>query len=179
MSETTSAPSTQGQESAVALALSIPRTPSPRSARVIIPLSLPFPNNLQPLDFTPGPQELHLDIPTTVYSALFTNGLMLNISCANAHGLLSVSPPAPHLPPDLQPTAVQLSTPHARWIDRFPFPRMRDNFIALAGVIDQELFLGDLFCLESFVIKAGGKAWVGVDWKVGEGFGARWGFLFC
>lgn len=66
---------------------------------------------------------------------------------------------------------------------------MRDNFILLTvgegegvgavGVLDQEALLEDLFCMESFVIREGGKAWEGADWMIGRGFEERWGWLFC
>ncbi|KFY21908.1 hypothetical protein V493_06999 [Pseudogymnoascus sp. VKM F-4281 (FW-2241)] len=165
---------------ALELAFSIPHSPSTLSARVVIP-----PTPAPVLDLAP---DLHLDIPLTVYAALFTNGLILSLPCAHASPLPSTSPPCPDAPPDLQPTALQLSTPHPRWIDRFPFPRMRDNFILLTvgeegrvgmGVLDQEALVGDLFCMESFVIRVGGKAWEGADWKVVRGFEERWGWLFC
>lgn len=67
---------------------------------------------------------------------------------------------------------------------------MRDNFILLtlgdgrgAGaaamrVLDQDAFLGDLFCMESFIIKEGGQAWEGADWIMLRGFEERWGWLF-
>ncbi|KFZ16265.1 hypothetical protein V502_05196 [Pseudogymnoascus sp. VKM F-4520 (FW-2644)] len=165
----------------LALAFSIPPSPSTLSAGVVIPQT-PAPV----LD--PAP-DLHPDIPPTVYAALFTNGIILSIPCAYASPFPSTSPPCPDAPPDLQPTALQLSTPHARWIDRFPFPRMRDNFILLTvgegegvgavGVLDQEALLEDLFCMESFVIREGGKAWEGADWTIGRGFEERWGWLFC
>ncbi|OBT84341.1 hypothetical protein VE02_07261 [Pseudogymnoascus sp. 03VT05] len=153
------------------------------STRVVVP-SIPD----SPLD---PALDLHQDIPPTVYAALFTNGLILSLPCAYASPLPSRSPPCPEAPPDLQPTALQLSTPHARWIDRFPFPRMRDNFILMTvgeeegvgaaglGVLDQEAFIGDLFCLESFVIREGGQAWDSADWTIGKRFQERWGWLFC
>ncbi|OBT68769.1 hypothetical protein VE03_02075 [Pseudogymnoascus sp. 23342-1-I1] len=165
---------------ALALDFSTPRFPSMLSAPVVIPPA-PAPRLDPALD-------RHLDIPPTVFAALFTNGVILSLPCAYASPLPSTSPPCPDAPPDLQPTAMQLSTPHARWIDRFPFPRMRDNFIWLtagegegAGIrlLDQEALLGDLFCMESFVIREGGKAWEGADWTVGGEFQDKWGWLFC
>ncbi|KAL5350588.1 hypothetical protein ACLOAV_004157 [Pseudogymnoascus australis] len=164
---------------ALALDFSVPRSPSTLSAHVVIP-GTPAPALDPALD--------RLDIPPTVFAALFTNGLILSLPCAYASPLPSISSPCPVAPPDLQPTAMQLSTPHPRWIDRFPFPRMRDNFIWLtagegegAGIrlLDQEAFLGDLFCMGSFVIREGGKAWEGADWTVGKEFQDKWGWLFC
>ncbi|KFY16470.1 hypothetical protein V492_01313 [Pseudogymnoascus sp. VKM F-4246] len=156
-----------------------------------LPQALSIPRHV--ISQTPAPvldsaPNLHLDVPPTVYAALFTNGLILSIPCACASPAPTRSPPCPEAPPDLQPTALQLSTPHARWIDRFPFPLMRDNFILMTvgggvgaaemEVLDQEAFLGDLFCMESFVLKEGGKAWEGADWTLGKEFQERWGWLF-
>jgi hypothetical protein len=68
---------------------------------------------------------------------------------------------------------------------------MRDNFILMTvgdgegvgpvgvGVLDQEAFLEDLFCMDSFVIREGGKGWESADWTVGGTFAKRWGWLFC
>lgn len=68
---------------------------------------------------------------------------------------------------------------------------MRDNFILMTvgeeegvgaaglGVLDQEAFIGDLFCMESFVIREGGQAWDSADWTIGKEFQERWGWLFC
>ena len=81
----------------------------------------------------------------TVYAAMFKNGSMLGLKCSLTS--TSKSKPASSLiPAPLHPTPLQLTTVHLQWIDRFPFPRMRDNMIILAGIIDDEEFMGDLFC---------------------------------
>ena len=63
-------------------------------------------------------------------------------------------------------------------MDRFPFPKMRDNMITLMGIIDEEEFFADLFCLDSFEIKPGAPAWDPTSWKIGKDFGKKWGYLF-
>jgi hypothetical protein len=40
------------------------------------------------------------------------------------------------LPVSLQPTALQLSTPHHPWLDLFPSPQMRDNLVVLEPLVD-------------------------------------------
>jgi hypothetical protein len=113
----------------------------------------------------------------TVYSALYRNGTMLGLTC---HVVIPAkSKPASSVIPDpLHHTPLQLSTVHHQWIDRFPFPRMRDNMIILSGIIDAECFLDDLFCLASFTLSPGGMSWDPEVWKIGKEFGEKWGYLF-
>lgn len=87
-------------------------------------------------------------------------------------------PPDPKWPVSLQPSALQLTTIHPQWLDRFPFPKMRDNFIILIGIIDEEEFLRDFFCMKSFEIETGGQSWDPKAWKIGRDFGRKWGYLF-
>ena len=53
-------------------------------------------------------------------------------------------PAALPLPPALAPTRLQLATPHERWIDLLPHPRMRDNAIRAAGAFSWEELEEDL-----------------------------------
>lgn len=137
---------------------------------------------LSPLPTTvPGAgTDHHTPMPSagwSVYSALFENGRVLGIKCGCSVPSKS-NPTKPDTPLSLQPTPLQLSTIHHLWIDRFPFPRLRDNFIMLSSLIDEEEFLADLFNLKSFEIREGGCSWDPALWKIGEDFEARWGYLF-
>ncbi len=71
-----------------------------------------------------------------------------------------------------------MSILHSQFIDRFPFPRLRDNMICLIGHIDEEDFLGDLFNLTSFTMTPGRAPWDPGAWKMGKEFGMKWGYLF-
>lgn len=82
------------------------------------------------------------------------------------------------IPEPLQPTLLQLTTTHPIWIDRFPFPRMRDNMITMSGFMDEEDFLRDLFSMDSFSISPEKAGWDPSGWSVGAAFGRKWGFLF-
>jgi hypothetical protein len=113
----------------------------------------------------------------SVYGALFDNGRLLGLSCSCATAYKS-KPATPTIPESLRPTETQLSTLHFQWIDRFPFPRMRDNMIALCPVIDEEEFLSDLFHLTSFTLRHGSVSWDAEAWKIGPEFAAKWGYLF-
>ena len=83
---------------------------------------------------------------------------------------------------------------HIPWIDRFPFPKMRDNVISLSGVIDEEEFrtsllstpksslltpvVADLFTTDSFVIVPESVSWDPMAWVVTKSFEEKWGYLF-
>lgn len=92
---------------------------------------------------------------------------------------------ASQVPPSLQPTALQLTVPHAHWIDIIPLARWRDNMILAQGTYDED----DLCC------DCAGGLWEGISdneqrgvlvwsdpwdvrgWEVSEGFLTKWGFL--
>lgn len=113
----------------------------------------------------------------TVCSALYNNGAMLGLTCGCLIPCKS-SPCQSSIPESLQPTALQLTTLHQPWIDRFPFPKMRDNMISLNRIFSEEDFLRDLFCMHSFEIKPGGAGWDPAAWIIGKDFAKKWGFLF-
>ncbi|KAF2475687.1 uncharacterized protein BDR25DRAFT_211235 [Lindgomyces ingoldianus] len=115
--------------------------------------------------------------PLTVYGALYINGRMLGLSCSTTVPAKS-SPVSSGIPVPLQPTPLQLLTIHARWIDRFPFPKMRNNMISMGGIIDDEEFLSDLFTIPSFSIKPGCATWDPHGWKIEKPFLEKWGYLF-
>lgn len=113
----------------------------------------------------------------SAYAALFKNGAMMGISCGLVVPRKSI-PVGTDVPESLRPTALQLTTIHPPWIDRFPFPKMRDNMITLMGIINEEEFLADLFCLTSFTLDPGAASWDPAAWKIGKEFSAKWGYLF-
>ena len=125
----------------------------------------------------PSSSGLMTEIPPAVFNALFKNGAMMGISCGTVVPAKS-SPQPPTVPGPLQPTALQLTTIHPKWIDRFPFPRMRNNLIEFSGIIDEEGFLEDLFSMESFSIKSGCASWDPTGWVVGREFSRKWEYLF-
>ena len=67
---------------------------------------------------------------------------------------------------------------HLTWIDRFPFPRMRDNMISFSGVFNEEDFLDELFKRDSFIVKPSGVSWDPASWKIAKDFATRWAYLF-
>ncbi|KIW18349.1 hypothetical protein PV08_02637 [Exophiala spinifera] len=115
--------------------------------------------------------------PASVYAALFHNGAMMGLTCSITFASKS-KPFGQEIPESLRPTPLQLSTIHPQWIDRFPFPKMRDNMITLLSIIDEEEFLGDLFCLTSFTVDSRFASWDPSGWKIGNEFSAKWGYLF-
>lgn len=116
-------------------------------------------------------------VPLTVYTALFQNGEMMGLKCGFIVPYKSPKQ-GPHVPASLQPTALQLTTFHVPWIDRFPFRKMRDNFIGLTGIIDEDEFLRDLFTMDSLSIRPGGLGYDPASWTMGREFGKKWGYLW-
>ncbi|KAF9734818.1 hypothetical protein PMIN01_07721 [Paraphaeosphaeria minitans] len=117
------------------------------------------------------------EYPLTFHGALYINGICLRIPCSAVVPAKS-DPVGPEVPAALHPTELQLITIHPRWIDRFPFPKMRDSLISLSGVIDDEDFMKDLSLMPSFEIIQGRAPWDPKAWKIKKAFAAKWGYLF-
>ncbi|KAN0107910.1 protein of unknown function (DUF3425) domain containing protein [Hyaloscypha variabilis] len=95
------------------------------------------------------------------------------------------------LPNTLAPTPLQLATPHPRWMDLLPHPRMRDNAILAQGCFDPTELEEDLYgevCNEEAQLSCEAKSemrgllvwmdpWRPEGWEVTEGFVRKWGFL--
>ncbi|KAJ7721452.1 hypothetical protein B0H16DRAFT_1559887 [Mycena metata] len=113
----------------------------------------------------------------TMLAALFQNGVVLGLTCGTVVPAKSKPQPS-NVPQSLQPTETQLMRIHPPWIDRFPFPRMRDNMVTL-GVIDEEVFLQYMFTSPTFEVKPGYASWDPTGWVVQKEFVQKWGFLFC
>ncbi|KAF2636921.1 hypothetical protein P280DRAFT_459300 [Massarina eburnea CBS 473.64] len=117
------------------------------------------------------------NFPLTLGGAIWINGQVLGLSCGTVVPAKS-KPPRPDVPLSLQPTELQLMTIHTIWIDRLPFPKMRDSMISLSGVVDDEEVLGDLWLMPSFEIVPGRPPWDPEAWKILKPFAEKWGFLF-
>ena len=117
------------------------------------------------------------DPNTSVFAALFTNGVLLGMQCSQCR-IEKSHITVPTIPSSLAPTALQLEVPHPTFVDRFPFQKFRDNFIYFALLIDVEQFLSDLFNLPSFALTPGGQSWDPSVWRIGPQFEKRWGYLF-
>jgi hypothetical protein len=97
---------------------------------------------------------------------------------------LSLFPPQT-VPPNLQPTQLQQSTPHPYWIKVIPFPKLRDNLIRLSGTYDSREFNYDMGknlyegfdSLEHRGWLVWGEPWSAFGWEASEGFIRKWGFL--
>jgi hypothetical protein len=118
-----------------------------------------------------------LPVTLTVVGALYLNGRILGMpTCTMVAG--KSSPAGPSVPPPLRPTEVQLYTVHLSGIDRFPFPKFRDNMIIMSALVDEEEFTQDLCLLPSFTIRSGGAPWDPRAWSIEKPFARKWGFLF-
>ncbi|ETN39820.1 uncharacterized protein HMPREF1541_06046 [Cyphellophora europaea CBS 101466] len=139
-----------------------------------------FPTNNTAFILLPTPardDRVITEVPLTVFAALYNTGAMLGLTCGCVVPAKS-APCAPDIPASLHPSALQLTTLHQTWIDRFPFPKMRDNMISLNRIFNEEEFLCDLFNMHSFDIKPGGACWDPSAWIIGRDFSKKWGFLF-
>ncbi|KIV88005.1 hypothetical protein PV10_09183 [Exophiala mesophila] len=113
----------------------------------------------------------------SIYAALSSHGMIMRTSCLDCtyDGVSSIDDG--NIPGALKPSPLQLLTKHRRWIDRFPFPRMRDNMILLSEVIDLDQFCADLFGSASFTLKDSHPTWEATSWIVGREFAQKWGYL--
>jgi hypothetical protein len=114
----------------------------------------------------------------SIYEALYQNGHIMGLSCSAASPAKS-RPVSSNVPFSLHPTPYQMATVHLAWIDRFPFPHMRDNLILLSGTYDDDEFIHDLFTIPTFKIKPGHAPWDPSAWLMQQAFSDKWGYLLA
>ncbi|KAK5052154.1 hypothetical protein LTR84_002958 [Exophiala bonariae] len=117
------------------------------------------------------------DPKTGAIIAVTENGTLLGLTC-NGSKFDRSAPQPLSVPESLYPTPLQLATPHHDWIDRFPFPRFRDNLIILNDTIDVKDILCDFFLMRSFSVKSNGASWDPDAWLISPEFNQKWGYLF-
>lgn len=91
------------------------------------------------------------------------------------------------VPDNMRPTALQKTTPHHPWIDLWPLPRMRNNFLAaslqIRGTVDEDAMCRDIVDvgagegIDKAALVVWGDAWDPRSWEVTEGFLRKWGWL--
>lgn len=115
-----------------------------------------------------------------LYSALVTHGLMQGTGCPEAEEEGTSPLDYLSLPDSLKPTPLQLAMPHKRWIDRMPFPRLRDNIILLNNLIDLDDFVRDLLGSAGLIWRpeSGKATWEAEAWIITTEFSLKWGYLF-
>ncbi|KAF3397080.1 hypothetical protein DPV78_007897 [Talaromyces pinophilus] len=88
------------------------------------------------------------------------------------------------IPPTLQRTALQQSTPYPDWVDLLPSPQMRDNAIKTQHLFTNKELAADI--LTGMVGQEDRKhpgllvwsdPWDPSGWELTEGFVKKWGFL--
>ncbi|KAI0380894.1 hypothetical protein F5Y04DRAFT_256174 [Hypomontagnella monticulosa] len=145
----------------------------------------------QPFSF---PLTLDHLIPLVQYN--FIRGVLTNMAilgCQNAfppecarHWVNMPLFPAPStIPESLQPTVLQLRTPHEAWMDLIPDKQMRDNAILAIGTFTREDIEKDvtgsiyegLNLLELTGMIAWDEPWRADGWELTEGFIRKWPFL--
>lgn len=134
----------------------------------------------------PLAEALYFDVPSvTTFMALHNNARVLGLSSPAARPLprkwpassrLASSPP---IPSALQPVPLQTTVDHMPYIDCIPFPIVRQNLLALQGIIDEDRFGWDLVGSKSNYVMNGAASWDPRAWSFGPDFMEKWGFLFC
>lgn len=90
-------------------------------------------------------------------------------------------------PPNMLPTALQRTAPHHPWVDLWPLPRMRNNFLTatlqIRGTVDEDAMCRDIVDvgagegIEKAALVVWGDAWDPKNWEATEGFLRKWGWL--
>jgi hypothetical protein len=121
-------------------------------------------------------RRLLIDPRKSAWQAFDANGQRMGINCV-CIGMVCSWRHAPDLPDTLQPSPLQLTTPHPIWLDRLPFPRLRDNVILLMQMIDLEEFYVDLFMKESFHVDQNKEPHDMSAFHIQQAFRDKWGYL--
>ncbi|KAI8634394.1 hypothetical protein F5Y19DRAFT_210163 [Xylariaceae sp. FL1651] len=173
---------------------------SPEDRKRIYPPVFPFlASNRDPTDtsiprftFPLSPDHrLLVLIQLNAFRAMMTNMALLGIlerlplECGAVLFAKDFPPKPDVLPPSLQETWLQQTTPHDMWIDTVPCPVMRDNILSYLSFVDGDEFcedvMGGLFegynDIELKGILVWGDPWSVTGWEITEGFAKKWSFL--
>ncbi|KAF3800006.1 hypothetical protein GCG54_00001115 [Colletotrichum gloeosporioides] len=101
---------------------------------------------------------------------------------------LGPSTTGPSCPENMRPTALQLAVEHHPWIDFFPHPQMRDNFLQIVADKGEDYIDEDDMCRDIVDVGAGagveeaalivwGEPWDPRGWEATEPFLRKWGWL--
>ncbi|KAK1998045.1 hypothetical protein LX36DRAFT_48823 [Colletotrichum falcatum] len=93
-------------------------------------------------------------------------------------------------PDNMRPTGLQVAVEHHPWIDFFPHPRMRDNFLRIVAEYGEDYIDEDDLCRDIVDVGAGagveesalivwGDAWDPRGWEATEPFLKKWGWLLA
>ncbi|KAL0938471.1 uncharacterized protein CTRU02_205081 [Colletotrichum truncatum] len=149
----------------------------------------------------PCPAYLTALVRVNVFYALVRNADALNFSadwlCYEAISPfnkigpgLGPSTPGPSCPDNMRPTALQVTVQHHPWIDFFPHPRMRDNFLRVVSEMGEDYVDEDDMCRDIVDVGAGagieeaalivwGEPWDPRGWEATEPFLRKWGWLLA
>ncbi|KAF6840992.1 hypothetical protein CMUS01_03712 [Colletotrichum musicola] len=155
----------------------------------------------------PCPSYLTTLVRVNVFHAMVRNADVLGFDTAwltyeavspfNQHGPgLSASKTTPifrdgvSCPENMRPTPLQLAVEHHPWIDFFPHPRMRDNFLRVVAEMGEDYVDEDDMCRDIVDVGAGagveeaalivwGEPWDPRGWEATESFLRKWGWLLA
>ncbi|KAH8659997.1 hypothetical protein BX600DRAFT_467060 [Xylariales sp. PMI_506] len=127
-------------------------------------------------------------VSSNVFAAFMSNVHILGYDGLDLFDVELISPfswgtPGDHLPPDMMPTAMQLTIPHHPAIDIFPDPKVREQMILWEEMTNTDEFCCELAGLpgpngenEVGVIVWGAPHQIG-SWEVTETFFQKWRYL--
>ncbi|KAI0403438.1 hypothetical protein F4802DRAFT_289361 [Xylaria palmicola] len=130
-------------------------------------------------------------IQLNVFRAMLTNMSMLRLlerlpmECGMVLYGKDFPPPPEVLPPSLQETWLQRTTPHDMWLDIVPCPKLRDNILVYESMIDEDEFCVDIMGglyegfndIELTGLLVWGEPWSETGWEITQGFAKKWDFL--
>ncbi|KAL3706890.1 hypothetical protein TMatcc_007903 [Talaromyces marneffei ATCC 18224] len=166
----------------------------------MIMLSTSITSSQRPFYFPLSTDYLLTLVHFNVFRALLTNMTILSLPCLfsceepkttiaslSAPLLNTTVLPEKTIPSTLIPTPLQRSIPHEAWIDLFPLPALRDNFIRLRGTFDEcdlcDDILGTMYDEEvsrhderdGMIVW--GEPWDVYSWELMEGFVRKWAYM--
>jgi hypothetical protein len=145
----------------------------------------------------PAVSHLPLLVRYNVATALATNAALLGVT-EEYHKWEGISPmnkQGPLLglafhdqfadwPATLQPTQLQLSMEHHPWVDCFPWPQLRDNFLKAferPDLCDEDELCHDICDYKDIdkepMLLTWGSPWDGRNWEVSDEFLRKWAWL--
>lgn len=132
---------------------------------------------------------VYYNVMRACVSNILCMGLDPGLMCDEVLSPFNLQSTRPPLPPDLQPTVLQLGRGHHPYIDIFPSPVVRDNLLRAGEEfdnwelwkdvtgIDERGYVDNATTSEFTGLLVWGEPWDVQSWEVSEGFSKKWAWL--